>query len=232
MEPRRSAVGRTAIALVIVAVTVGAIALVIAETRSHSSTTSFTTSSSTGTQTIFSTGPWPIVVRDYPLARLDPETSLSLYLNLTANSNGTITLSAYDFNTLDRPNNITTASHWPVPPFTCGLVGYRVYQGYYSTSNYTKGKPLVTAGNVPTCNPTSYFIFNPLSSEGILHAPPSAVNTMPLNASISETLSGYWIGGNSMNAQTVLVPFPVGNDYTVAAEDEWGNIVIAHFSVV
>jgi hypothetical protein len=218
MEPRRLGVGRAAIALVVVVVIVGAIGLVVAGPRSRGSTT------------VFSTDSWPIVVRDHSLARFDPETGLSLDLNLTANPNGTIIISAYDFNTLDRPNNVTTATDWPVPIAPCGLVDYVVYQGDYSTTNYTQGTPLYTGGNVPTCLPTSYFIFSPLSSEGILHAPPTVVNTLPLNASISETLSGYVIGGNSTNPLTALVPFPLGT-YTVAAEDEWGNIVTSQFRV-
>ena len=51
-----------------------------------------------------------------------------------------------------------------------------------------------------------------------------------MNASISETLSGYTAGGNSSQPLEAFVPFPPGI-YTVVAVDEWGNIVASQFRV-
>ena len=156
MESRRLGVGRAAIAVVVVVVIVGAIGLVVAGPRSPSSTEfehgprfPYLLGLPTGILNLSE----PIQVLASSVARLAPETSLNLNLNLTANANRSITVMAYDVNTLSRPNNITTALDWPRPVSACSayLITYVVYQGDYSTSNYTQGTPLGFGGNVGTC---------------------------------------------------------------------------------
>ena len=174
------------------------------------------------------------------VSRLNPQTSLNLILNLTANANPypTITLTAYDVNTLDNGNNITSASAWPVSSANgvCsgGLVNFAVYQGDYSTANYTQGTPLSLSQSYIVCTSfaISYYIFNPLSKEATAYYAPNLVqglNPTPLNASISATLFGYW-GTNPAYPQGALLPFLPGT-YTVAAVDEWGGIVLSHLTI-
>jgi len=175
------------------------------------------------------------------VSRLDPETGLSLTLNLTATANSTITLRAYDVNTLDRPNNLTTAEDWPVPFISMangvcsgGMVEYVIYQGDYGTANYTQGTPLMLSQAFTICTSfaISYSIFNPLSSEATVYYAPnlvSGLNPTTVNASISATLFGYWVT-DSGHPQGAFLLFPPGT-YSVAAVDEWGGIVLSHFTV-
>jgi len=242
MEPRRTGITRVAIALVVVVlVIVGAIGLVEAGPRlrtsaASSSTTSTSLASSVATSREQSSSqPEPIQVLAPSVARLNPDTSLSLNLNLTANANRSITVMAYEVNTLSKPNNVTSASNWPVKSVSalCNppgfLVGYTIYQGAYDAANYTQGTPLNLGGNMCMVLATPYTIFNPLSSEAIL-GPPTGPNNSPFNASASATFSGYILGGNGTQPFEAFVPFPPGI-YTVAAVDEWGNIVTSQFRV-
>ena len=173
------------------------------------------------------------------MSRLDPQTGLNLTLNLTASANPypTITVTAYDVNTLDRPNNLTTQSDWPVPfdslSGCAGLVDYVVYQGNYGLGNFTKGTPLSQTEGHGICTTfgTSYCIFNPLSAEATIYYAPSDVplTPSPVNASFSASLLGFW-GTNPAYPQGAYLVFPAGT-YTVAAIDQWGNIVLSHFTV-
>jgi hypothetical protein len=236
MEPRRPGIGRAAIALVVVVVIVGAVGLVAAGPRLFGPTANSSTVPASLTSSVSppvsSTSAGPIQVLAPSVARLDPETSLNLNLNLTAKPNRSITVMAYDVNTLSTPNNVTIPSVWPTGPLrTCSdrVVIYAVYQGDYGTANYTQGTPLGYPGG-DACEPVSYAIFSPLSSEAIMYAPPTNLNFVHFNASISDTLSGYTLGGNSSQPLEAFVPFPPGI-YTVVAVDEWGNIVTSQFRV-
>lgn len=174
------------------------------------------------------------------VSRLDPETGLSLTLNLTATANQTITFTAYDVNTLDRSNNLTTAERWPVPSnmmndvCSYGMVVYVVYQGDYSVANYTQGTPLSLSQSYIICNSpaVSYYVFSPMSMAATIYYAPNLVSGLhptPVNASISATLFGFWVT-DSAHPQGGFLLFPPGT-YTVAAADEWGGIVLSHFTV-
>ena len=173
---------------------------------------------------------------------LNPQTALNLTLNLTANANPypTITVTAYDVNTLGRANNLTTPGDWAVPisrvsgACASGLVEYVLYQGNYGLGNFTQGTPLSQTEGYSICTTfgTSYCIFSPLSTEATIYWAPNGLklNPSPTNASISATLLGFW-GTNSANPPPgAYLLFPAGT-YTVAAMDQWGNIVLSHFTV-
>jgi hypothetical protein len=174
------------------------------------------------------------------VSRLNPETSLNLTLNLAATANSTITVTAYDVNALDRANNLTRSEHWAVQPASIngrcagGLVEFVLYQGNYGLGNFTHGAPVrLSQGDVIcTSFATSYYIFSPLSREATVYYAPNLVkglNPSPINASISATLFGYWVT-DSAHPQGAFLLFPPGT-YTVAAVDEWGGIVLSHFTV-
>lgn len=170
----------------------------------------------------------PIQVLGPSMARLNPETDLNLSLNLVANANRSITVAVSDVNTLPSQNNVTVANDWPTTSVSvCSypdMVSFAIYQGDYSAGNYTQGTPFYY-GNVGTCLPASYAIFSPLSSQATFDK-----GTQPFVASISRTLSGFDVGGNSSQPFFAFVPFPPGI-YTIAAVDEWGNIVTSQFKV-
>jgi hypothetical protein len=175
------------------------------------------------------------------VSRLNPETGLDLTLNLTANAGPypAISVTAYDVNTLDRANNLTTPGDWAVPlskvSGACGsaLIEYVLYQGDYGLENFTQGTPLSQTFGFGICTTlaTSYCIFNPLSTEETIYWAPGPLtsNPSPGKDTLSVSLLGFW-GTNPSYPQGAYLVFPAGT-YTVAAMDEWGNIVLSHFTV-
>jgi hypothetical protein len=250
MDPQRKAVGRAAVALVtIIVIALAVIGLAVARSQSSGSTTTSTkasglptsstsnSASETSTSGVHSSYGEGIQVSAPSVARLNPATDLSLHLNLTANANRSVTVRAYDVNNLDRANNVTTEDAWPVfpdspPVCITSLVGYVVYQGDYGVGNYTQGTPLDLGGNVPTCPATYYTIFSPMSTAvAIYPSPNEPSDSVKTNASISGNVSAILVPGPLPGgAGATLVPLPPGT-YTVAAVDQWGNIVISVFTV-
>ncbi len=172
------------------------------------------------------------------VSRLNPQTGLNLTLSLSASANPypTITIKANDFNTLDRANNLTTPEDWAVPVGHCpgNLFEYALYQGNYGLGNLTQGTQLTQSNGIGTCiGETTYCIFNPVSTEATVYWAPDPFNLKPspTNASISTPgLLGFW-GTNPAYPQGAYLVFPAGT-YTVAAVDQWGNIVLSHFTVL
>jgi hypothetical protein len=170
------------------------------------------------------------------VSRLNSQTGLNLTLNVSANANPypTITVTAYDVNTLGRADNLTTPEDWAVSGGGCAgdLVEYVLYQGNYALGNLTQGTPLRQSDGIATCiGETSYCIFNPLSTQATIYWAPGIFYSKPspANASVSATLLGFW-GTNPAYPEGAYFLFPAGT-YTVAAMDEWGNIVLSHFTV-
>ena len=187
-------------------------------------------------------------------SNLNFPTGLRLNLNLSANSNGTLSVAIEEFNSLDQVNNVSIAESWPLEAHG-GLfqwvqticddlnfpAGYEILQGNYGQNNFTAGAPLwlVAQIYIPSCAvllpPTSY-VFLPLSD---------VVSNETISA--SGTWSGFWTGStgsspgsiqggacpnlnSSYNCPLTLNPFPPGT-YTVVAADEWGQVVMLHFDV-
>ena len=71
-------------------------------------------------------------------------------------------------------------------------------------------------------NPTG-FLFQPMSQVAASYGCNQQV-CMSGSASTSATSSGYWNEGGT------FMSFPKGT-YTVLAEDEWGSLVLAYFTV-
>jgi hypothetical protein len=141
---------------------------------------------------------------------MDPNspTGLRLDLNLSAPSNGTLSITVDESNTLDQANNVFTSDDWP--PHASGLfqwtsticdvserdlpMGYEVLQGNCGQNNFTDGSPLWLEAQVilPSCALTAPFppvsyTFKPLSDVA------SDVNEA---VSVSGRWSGFWIGSN------------------------------------
>jgi len=188
---------------------------------STSTVTSTTTSISTETS-VFTHG---ILVPVSSASTLDPTTGLSLNLNLTTNQNGWVILTVYEFNTLDRANNVSAAQSWPSDTSlfrwvqelyeeNVGMVGYEILQGNYGPSNFTLGTalwlqpPPSLLGCCAEVEPPTSYAFQPLSQANVL----------------SGSYPGYFVGGSTY---TPLSP----GIYTVLAGDEWGDVAILHFIV-
>lgn len=180
-------------------------------------------STSTVTSTATSTHIETSVLVPVPSAStLNPLTGLSLDLNLSVSTSGQVVLTAYEFNSLDRINNVSYGNSWPNAPlwqwtvYDCNegsLMGYEILQGNYGLSNYTDGMALwmhpfaIAQGGCVWPDNGSYS-FKPMSAGGVL----------------SGMYAGYWIGGETYTS------FAPGT-YTVLVGDIWGQVAILHFVV-
>jgi len=166
----------------------------------------------------------------------DSLTGLSLNLNLSTNANEWVIVTAYEFNTLDRVNNVSLEDSWPTNAHMfqwfrwtqdyCDIgndiAGYEVLQGNYGLNNFTSGTPLWLqpfaglrgCADVEGPTPTTY-TFNPLSEAN----------------AVSGTFVGSWTGPPELsNGAPAYSPFAPGS-YTVVASDEWGNVAMLHFTI-
>ena len=151
-----------------------------------------------------------------------------------------------ELNSLDRTNNVARGGSWP-PVKGLGLflwtgarcsdtpIGYEVLQGNYGEGNYTEGAALSLGVQSPMfcpvgLNSPDYRTFKPLGG-----------------VTTTGAWSGSWFGGigvyggiscpdpdvnpNPRNyCPLIFVSFAPG-PYTVVAGDEWGKVVILHFTV-
>lgn len=175
---------------------------------------------------------------------------LQLSLNTSSSATGISAAVLVDvYNPTASTANVTSASDWVVPlNYTdgtpCGddtyaqnpTVGFAIAEGYYTSSNITEAKllDLVNPNVTYSCslylgyaNPTG-FLFQPMSDMAVSYGC-NQQNCMSGSASTgasdSGAVTGYWNQGG-----TPFVNFTRGT-YTVLAEDEWGNLVLAYFTV-
>lgn len=157
---------------------------------------------------------------------VDSLTGLSLNLNLSTNSNGWLVVTAYEFNTLDRVNNVSygaglNSSFFQYIANNCersGIDGYEILQGNYGSNNFTNGAALwlqpdfgMQCGLTTTTTQSTYDMFMPLSNQSV----------------ISGTYLGSWTDPSN---DSTYHPFASGI-YTVVAGDGWGDYAILHFTV-
>lgn len=169
----------------------------------------------------------------------DSSNGLRLSLELSTNSTGTLDLTVSEFNTLDEVNNVTMGGDFP--PITntwlgsrcsSSLIGYEIVEGNYGANNFTQGTALSLSIQSPVqcaevMGGSPYISFKPLSD----------------GATLSLASSGFWMGSfevysgsacsnltPSPSCHLSFVPFPPG-PYTVVAGDEWGRLVILHFTI-
>lgn len=152
--------------------------------------TSVATSTSTETSVLTS----GILVPMSSASTLNPLTGLSLNLNLSVTNNVQVVVTAYDFNTRDRVNNVTYGDssllnssffQWAKCDFgTGGMAGYEVLEGEYGLNNFTSGTALwlqlqpseigaegcggsgLVGGSGSSQN--DYYTFSPLSDQNAL----------------------------------------------------------------
>ena len=167
---------------------------------------------------------------------------LSLNLQVLPGGNGTFTVTAYESNLLSSVNNVTEANQWKYPADllnpanncapTNDPVGFAIFQGYYGMSNYTSGKalPLYNTNVVFHCTENIYandYLFQPQSdSISVYNHGQFETNG---TASLSLLTGGYWTGGAGTPTSASFSEFR--GVYTVLAADEWGNVLLLHFTV-
>jgi hypothetical protein len=163
----------------------------------------------------------------------NPSLGLRLGLQISVNATGALSIETNESNLLDRVNNVTTANDWPYPntdSLPCGdfdqfPIEYAVLQGYYGTGNYTSASALTVYNtgvtySCPTMTaPIPYFLFAPLSDNASFLSGPGSSYLL----SADYTVTGYWTGSGTFHQ------FPPGV-YTALVEDEWGDVVLLHFT--
>jgi len=167
---------------------------------------------------------------------------LSLNLQVLPGGNGTFTVTAYESNLLGSVNNVTEANQWKYPADllnpanncapTNDPVGFAIFQGYYGMSNYTSGNalPLYNTNVEFHCTENIYaneYVFQPMSeSISVYNHGQFETNG---TASVSLLIGGYWTGGAGTPTAASFNEFR--DVYTVLAADEWGNVLLLHFTV-
>lgn len=162
---------------------------------------------------------------------------LTISLNAaTTHVGGTINYSASVYNTRPSQNNVSSASNWAIPRListACGTsptdspIAYAIMRGRYDSDNISKA-PSINYGMMcsTVMGGVKVYSFQPTSEVAsvIGDCNPNPCFTKPV--STWREFSGYPSGVAEVN----WVKFTAGV-YTVVAEDEWGDIALASFTV-
>jgi DNA-binding transcriptional ArsR family regulator len=196
-------------------------------------TPSTMTGATTITTTITSTATVELTLRTAAVTDSMDNLQLRLSLNVSSSMSGvTASAGAYEYNILSSTNKVAGADERPfalngLNGAPCWAVGYPVgvgiASGYYTSSNVTAATPLdipppspgVTYGcPIPgEFNDAAGYLFQPMNQTATSYG--CAVSSCPTE---------------SVGAEVIFTSFPRGV-YTVVAEDEWGNLALAYFTV-
>jgi hypothetical protein len=168
--------------------------------------------------------------------------SLSLSLDgTTYQPNQEISITVDEANTLPEINNVPVSNNRAysgLQAAPCDYIspyGIAVFHGDYTSSNFSTGTPLTlydphVARSCPTIYGITSYSFEPSSDMAavIENSDPSQSNSSQ-QMKYELTINGCWPDDNfSSNSQ--LTNFEPGV-YTVFAGDEWGALVVVHFTV-
>jgi hypothetical protein len=144
-------------------------------------------------------------------------------------------------NTLSKMNNLHASDKWPINGLSVGICGTEsypfgvaVFQGSYTATNISSATPLeldnpnvIPQGCIaPVSNVTAYD-FKPSSDIATLDGDVLFGSTATMQMS-AEVIGGIYWAGSFPN--TIEQNFEPGV-YTVVGGDEWGNLVVLHFTV-
>lgn len=171
--------------------------------------------------------------------------NLELRLSVNASSTGgpdgnvTVSISLDEYNTLTTANNVSKASAWALDGLSlgaCGTEGYSLYPygvalygGAYTAGNVSKAVPLQIFPAVPCplmIRLITGYLFQPMSDMAVVL--PSSPNATATAMSAKVTATTQYAAGSAQSAYAS--PLRPGT-YTVAAGDEWGSVVVTHFTV-
>jgi hypothetical protein len=168
--------------------------------------------------------------------------SLSLSLDSTTYQPGQqVDIVIDEKNTLGITNKLNASEKWPVRGIRvgpCGTLNYpfgvAIFQGNYTVANVSSATPLqIYEPGIYHCPMILAGIFSygfqPLSDTAAIFQMPEsdAAFTLEMKTEFEPAPTGYWTG-NVQN--TTLTDFEPGV-YTVVAGDEWGALVVLHFTV-
>jgi hypothetical protein len=165
--------------------------------------------------------------------------SLKLDLSLsssTVRTGGNLSITVSVTNTLPTRDDVAAADSWqleallagPCSPYTIGAyapVDYALIPGYYTASNVSSD---VSNQSGPNCGISDYVIhsydFQPSSDIAAINGACVGTSCPTRAMSYTITVSGYW------NDVGMYTPFQPGQ-YTAVGVDEWGQMVVSHFTV-
>ncbi|MHB8567185.1 MAG: hypothetical protein ACYC7D_12460 [Nitrososphaerales archaeon] len=161
-------------------------------------------------------------------ALLNGTTITNYYPNSTA-----ILVTLSDSNLLSTQNKQPAANNWPIANLSAGACvnnspfGIDVFKGYYASTNVSRAGSALRVFGEPACiisqSPTS-FTFSPANDSN------SAISSnITLDGTCCRLIPQEGCGNDCFTQ--IMAPFSTGT-YTIAAGDEWGNLVFLHFSVV
>jgi hypothetical protein len=169
--------------------------------------------------------------------------SLTLSLNSTAYKlYQDVSLVIVENNTLSKTNRVSREDKWRLSGLTLGPCGWgspfgvAVFQGYYTSSNVSTVTPLVIfdPNAIYHCPCYSWaegaiYEFRPLSDIAAIsyECDPPCNDSYDTQIYRELQLSHYWTGSRP----AIINSFDPGV-YTVVAGDEWGALVVLHFTVM
>jgi hypothetical protein len=141
-------------------------------------------------------------------------------------------------NIVPAENLVRPADRWPVSGLSispCGTLyfafGISILQGYYNSENVSEAAPLQIFSPTfpfpcPTVSGIISYDFRPWSDHADVYVD---YGLMPwsANMTISVTVAGFWTGSSAAAVASNFTP----GMYTLVGGDEWGALVILHFTV-
>jgi hypothetical protein len=143
-------------------------------------------------------------------------------------------------NTLSKTNNLRVSNKWPMSGLSVGICGTEsypfgvaVFQGSYTNANLSTATPLElydpntqVMGCVPPVSNITAYDFK--SSSDIATLDGNAINGNATFEMSAQVIGGInWVGNPPNAVQQYFEP----GVYTVVGGDEWGNMIILHFTV-
>src|SRR5712692_2926782 len=167
--------------------------------------------------------------------------ALSLFLNSTRIRPGQgISITVQEENTLSTVKNVSASMDWPLSGLSVGPcgplnypVGVAIFQGYYTSSGVSAGRPLGLYQPGPYYCPAilseigAYF-FQPSSDRASIVGSCTPEPCFTENMSSTVVAKGYWVDNLLLGAS--FSDFAPGL-YTAVGGDEWGTLAVLHFLV-
>jgi hypothetical protein len=192
--------------------------------------------------------PWATSTAKYTLIATDQYSStvisrhglsLTLSLNSTTYHPGDeVSVTINEMNILPVMNKIHAANEWSVeglalsPCHTHYPFGISILQGYYDAKGVAAIAPLQlfdpnAVHYCPAILVAIYYTFQPWSDTAAIY---TGCGSEPysINMTAKVTASGFWTGSRPNATFSNFTP----GIYTVVGGDEWGALVILHFTVV
>lgn len=168
----------------------------------------------------------------------NPIVGIRLVMSLntwTVHSGGAINYTAAVYNTRQSVNNVSSAANWAIPDListatgpTDSPIAYAVLPGHYVASNITMA-PSIDYGICCTTvmGGITTYSFKAESNVASVYGDGFCNPCFTRPVSTWRLLEQYFVG---VGAEAHPLSFTAGT-YTVVAEDEWGDIALASFTV-